>query len=44
MLSDFQRWAIRKYYTVVSFEKYDQSAKDKLTKIDGQYRPTTAAD
>lgn len=26
-LAEFQRWAIRKYYTVVSFEKYDPKAK-----------------
>ena len=29
-LGDFQRWAIRKYYTVVSFEEYQRSAKDSL--------------
>lgn len=28
--AEFQRWAIRKYYTVVSFEDYDGSATDKL--------------
>ena len=38
-LADFQRWAIRKYYTVLPFEKYDQSSKCKLVKIDGEYRP-----
>jgi hypothetical protein len=30
-LADFQRWAIRKYYTVVDFEHYDPGAKNPLT-------------
>lgn len=39
-LAEFQRWAIRKYYTVVSFEDYDGSATEKLVKTEaGDYRP-----
>jgi hypothetical protein len=29
-LADFQRWAIRKYYTVVDFEHYEAGAKGEL--------------
>jgi hypothetical protein len=29
-LGDFQRWAIRKYYTVVDFEHYHPTAKERL--------------
>ena len=43
-LADFQRWAIRKYYTVVPFEQYDGGAKHELSNIDGQYRPATDND
>lgn len=43
-LAEFQRWAIRKYYTVVSFEKYDGSATEKLIKTEAGYGPLIPAD
>jgi hypothetical protein len=43
-LGDFQRWAIRKIYTVLPFEKYDQRNKQKLTKVNGEYKPMMHAD
>jgi hypothetical protein len=41
-LAEFQRWAIRKYYTVVSFEDYDGSATEKLVKTADGYQPLLA--
>lgn len=43
-LAEFQRWAIRKYYTVVSFEDYNVSATEKLIKTDEGYRPLIQSD
>lgn len=33
-LQEFQRWAIRKYYTVIPFDGYNGSATEKLVKSD----------
>jgi len=36
-LAEFQRWAIRRYYTVVDFADYDVSARDRRTRADACY-------
>jgi hypothetical protein len=43
-LAEFQRWAIRKYYTVVSFKDYDGSATEKLIKTADGYQPQIFSD
>lgn len=43
-LRDFQRWGVGRYYNVISFEKYDSSARHKLAKINGVYRPMMPGD
>lgn len=43
-LGDFQRWAIRKYYTVVTFEEYNPECREKLVNIDGKYQVATDPD